>query len=339
MNKNYFFWALFALVLYWITTVYKPFLLDMAIAALLATASANLHGYFLKKTKNKLKASIYITLIVAVLLLGPIIYFVVIISGAIAGIKPELVANITQSISDTIPHFMFGYEGKIKEFIASLDVKNLSKNIITIFGGIGAKSAIFVKDSILILIFFFFSHLYGKNILLFLKKNLPLDSKSAQILFEEISVVMSVTTYSILITAIFEGFLFAIAVWFLGYDAILFGILYGFASLIPLVGGILMWLPLGAYELYSGNLASAIFISIYSIVVISIVADTFIKPIIINFVNKKIIGKEAKINSLVIFFAIVAGLSTYGFWGMIIGPAVTALFVAMIITSGDLKKG
>jgi len=338
MNKNYSFWIFFAFVVYLVFTLYHAFLLDIAIAALLAIASIDLHKYFFKKTKNRLWATSYATLIVAFLLLGPIIYFVVIISDTIANIRPELIKGIIAYLSDNLPNFALGYEDKIKETLRSLDIQSISKNVITIFGGIGAKSAIFIKDSILILIFFFFAHYYGKKILLFLQKNLPINSKNAKILFDEISVVMSITTYSILTTAIFEGFLFALPLYFLGYDAILFGILYGFASLIPVVGGILMWLPVSAYEFYHGNVTHAVFIALYSIIVISIVADTIIKPLIINFINKKIIEKKAKINSLVIFFAIVAGISAYGFWGMILGPAITALFVAMIMASGDLKS-
>jgi len=32
---------------------------------------------------------------------------------------------------------------------------------------------------------------------------------------------------------------------------------------------------------------------------------------------------------MVIFFSILAGMSTYGFWGMILGPAITSLVIAI----------
>jgi predicted PurR-regulated permease PerM len=62
---------------------------------------------------------------------------------------------------------------------------------------------------------------------------------------------------------------------------------------------------------------------------ISIIADTFIKPIIIDRV-KKLFKGEFEVNSLLIFFSIVAGLSSFGLWGIIIGPAVTAMFLSVI---------
>jgi predicted PurR-regulated permease PerM len=107
--------------------------------------------------------------------------------------------------------------------------------------------------------------------------------------------------------------------------------MYGFASLIPVVGGALMWLPFMIYEFAIGNSKSAIFIALYSIIVISIVADTFVKPLIIKWINQKLLtDNDAKLNEMVIFFSIIAGLTTFGFWGMILGPAITAFFLTIL---------
>jgi predicted PurR-regulated permease PerM len=37
-----------------------------------------------------------------------------------------------------------------------------------------------------------------------------------------------------------------------------------------------------------------------------------------------------QLNEIVIFFAILAGLATFGFWGMILGPAITSFFLALL---------
>ena len=44
--------------------------------------------------------------------------------------------------------------------------------------------------------------------------------------------------------------------------------------------------------------------------------------------NEEIIHQ--RINELLIFFSIVAGLSTFGFWGMIIGPAMVTFFISIM---------
>ena len=180
----------------------------------------------------------------------------------------------------------------------------------------------------LILVFYFFVNLYSKELVKFIKDILPFDRHSS--FFVEISNVMSVVFYSTLITAILEGALFATIVMAYGYDGLLFGILYGFASLIPVVGGVLMWLPLSMYEYANGNTTTAIVIALYSIIMISIIADTFIKPMIIKYVHTNMIKNQTKINEIVVFFSIIAGLTTYGFWGMILGPAITTFFISLV---------
>ena len=36
------------------------------------------------------------------------------------------------------------------------------------------------------------------------------------------------------------------------------------------------------------------------------------------------------INELLIFFAMIAGIATFGFWGIILGPAIVTFFMSVI---------
>ena len=49
-----------------------------------------------------------------------------------------------------------------------------------------------------------------------------------------------------------------------------------------------------------------------------------------DFKSLSVDEQKEKINELIIFFAIIAGLATFGFWGMIIGPAITVLFLTLM---------
>jgi predicted PurR-regulated permease PerM len=92
----------------------------------------------------------------------------------------------------------------------------------------------------------------------------------------------------------------------------------------------LMWVPFMIYELTLGHTGNALVIALYSIIVISIIADTFIKPMIIKYIGLNFIKSSTKINELLVFFSILAGLTAFGFWGMVLGPAITAFFMALL---------
>ena len=92
----------------------------------------------------------------------------------------------------------------------------------------------------------------------------------------------------------------------------------------------MVWLPLACYELYLGEYNVALFIALYSMIFIAFVIDNLIKPLIIKVMTTKILKTSLQINEMLIFFAILAGLSAFGFWGIVLGPIITALFIALL---------
>ena len=312
------------MVIYGVWNLYAPFLLPIFVASLLALATSNLNKYLERFIRFKTLRAVIMTMGLGLLFFAPIVYATNASTQIVNNFDPTVVDKII-GLKDSIN--IPDYLGFVKEYVKGLDPQEITKNIVTFGSTTLKKSAGFFKDMFLILIFYFFVNLYSRELTKFLKDILPFDKNSP--FFQEISGVMSVVFYSTLLTAILEGALFAIIVMFFGYDGLLFGILYGFASLIPVIGGLVMWLPVSLYEYASGNTSAAIIIAVYSIVVISIIADTFIKPMIIKYVRENITKNATKINEIVIFFAIIAGLTTYGFWGMVIGPAITTFFISL----------
>ena len=331
-SSKIFFGGLFLVVLYWVLKLYEPFLLTLAISSLLAIATYKINSKFLLITKHRVLTAFLSTTLLSILFFAPIVYIITTIGVTASNFDTKIIEDILNYISSIniqLPDSIAFLKPKLDELLANLNLTKLTTNIISYTAYIGKNSAKFLKDMFLITIFFFFANLYGKEIVDYAKKLSPIDTKEVSLIFEEVANVMSVLFYSILVTAIFEGALFAIVAIAFGYDGLLLGILYGFASLIPIIGGALMWMPLCAYALARGNVFEAVVIASYSIVMISIIADTFIKPMIIKYINN-LAKTPTHINELLIFFAIIAGLSTFGFWGMILGPAITALFISIL---------
>jgi len=333
MKPQYIIITLLGFSLYWMYLLYQPFLLSMMIAALLAVSTASVQRRLEKQTGSVFIATAFSTLSLAILFFAPLGYFLTTFTLYLGHIDITAIEKIYFRVSDWasgLPSYLAFAQPLIDDSLSEIEVNKLAKHTLSIAGTIGSYSAGFVKNALLIIIFYFFSHYYGKTIFAYFKRVIQLPQQDATLLSFELSSVMSVVFYSILTTAVFEGALFGIAVAFMGYNGLLFGIMYGFTSLIPIVGGALLWVPFMIYEFSYGHTANAIFIALYSIIVISIIADTLIKPIIIKEINFRIVKTEAKMNELLIFFAIIAGLGAFGFWGMILGPAITAFFLSLL---------
>ncbi len=333
--------AFFLVVLYWVIKLYEPFLVVITVAILLSVATYNINIYIRKHLKNKTLAATLTTLLLFILFFAPIIYIITSTGEVINNFDMSLVdktINYIKDINPKLPDALSFFQGYLDDFIKNLDLSTVTKTALSYLGAIGKNSANFLKDMLLILIFFFFVTLNARELGVYFRTLLPMKDSDMDIIFGEVSNVMNVVFYSILATAIFEGALFALISVIFGYNGLLFGIFYGFASLIPIIVGALMWVPLSLYSFANGNYIEGITIALYSIIVISIVADTFIKPLIIRFINNKLSTVKANTNEMLIFFAIFAGLTTFGFWGMILGPAITTLFISLMTMFKTIKE-
>jgi predicted PurR-regulated permease PerM len=333
MKKEYFTLSLLMIVSYGIYVLYKPFWMSIIVATLLAISTHHIQMGFLNLTKSRFWASALSTLSLGILFFAPLGYFLFHLSVMLQNLDPQMLSTIEAKFRGWLTHLppsLSRIEAKIEASLVKFDPTAFSQNIIDYASQIGSFAMSFLSGTLFILIFYFFAHYYGREIFEFFKRSAHFPQQESTLIMFEMRSSMSVVFYSILATAVFEGALFGIAVEYMGYNGLLFGIMFGFASLIPVVGGVIMWLPFTLFELSLGNTENAIFIALYTIIVISVIADTFIKPIIIKIINQRLIKPQEKINELIIFFAILAGLSTFGFWGMIIGPAITVLFLTLM---------
>jgi len=334
MKPQYFIAILFGTSLYWMYLLYAPFLLAMMIAGLLAISTVNIQTFFEHILKSEFKGAIVSTLLLALLFFAPLGYFLTTLTIKLNTLDPDIFLDIEAFVINFIdnpPKFLAFLKPYATNILKEVNLNEITTNILSLTATVGKFSAGFLKNAFMIIIFYFFAQYNGAVIINFIKRIVQMSVEDTSILVKELSSVMGVVFYSIIVTATFEGILFGIAISFMGYNGLLFGIMYGFASLIPVIGGVLMWLPFMLFELSIGNTSSAIFITLYSIIVISIIADTFIKPMIIKYISSKLLEEhDNKIDELVIFFAIIAGLATFGFWGMILGPAITAFFLTIM---------
>jgi len=333
LKAAYFLIAIAIVMIFFMVELFDPFLKAIFVSVLLAIATSSLSLYLEEKFKSRILSSGFMTVGLTALFFIPVLYCIFSFANFFNQVDQQL---LIKNLSDMKVFLQKSVEDVaivndfLSDITSKIDVGKTVQTILSMGAYLGKNSAKFMIDMVMILIFFFFFTLYSTSISTFIKELLPIKKEDSNILINESSSVMTVVLYSILITAIFEGLLFGVFLTYFGYDGLLFGVLYGFASLIPVIGGVIMWLPIVIYEGATNSLSNAIIIAVYSIIVISIIADTFIKPMIIKYINQKVVKTPTSINELLIFFSIVAGLSTFGFWGMIIGPAMVTFFISIM---------
>ena len=151
---------------------------------------------------------------------------------------------------------------------------------------------------------------------------LPFNDRNKTIVINKVSTIVKSNAIGIPLLAMIQGTVAAFGYYICGVNnPIEFGALTGFASMIPIVGSMLVWIPLAIVQYFEQGMLPAIYITLYGIVVIS-QSDNVLRMI----VQKRM----ADTHPLVTIFGVIAGLPLFGFMGLIFGPLLVAMFLLFL---------
>ncbi|WP_121021735.1 AI-2E family transporter [Helicobacter vulpis] len=332
MRPVYFFWLLFAVAFYWMLYLYEDFLMDLLIAGLLCVTIFWLKDFLDKRMRNLFSSLLCVVVLLSFLVLP--LYFLIHQSvDFLSHINLERLSFFFNKFKADLLVFLDRFpmiNADAKNFIAHLSAQSIMSYVLRFSSDIGKYSLKLASDTVMVLVFLFLCFFYGRRFYGYILEILPFEKIQSRGIFREVAGILRVVLLTSIINVVLQGVAFgALVVWF-DLDWLSLGILYGLASLIPIVGGALVWIPVALYEMYRNHTPIAIGIAIYSIVLIGGLIDSLIKPWLIGFIKRKILKISLKINEILIFFSILAGISKFGFWGIAVGPTITAFFIVLL---------
>lgn len=183
-------------------------------------------------------------------------------------------------------------------------------------------------DLALVIVLFFLFHWNRKSIIGFFVRIIPLDLVHQRLLFRNVSGTLSIVFLTIFAVAVAQGIAFGFLMLFYDYNPLVFGFLAAISSVIPLFGTALIWIPVALNEFAHGHIWGGIVIVAFGCFVLAFVIDNFVRLFFLTKISS-LVKADYKINEFLLFFAIAAGIASFGFWGVLIGPALVALFVAL----------
>jgi predicted PurR-regulated permease PerM len=156
-----------------------------------------------------------------------------------------------------------------------------------------------------------------------LERLLPLEPRHTRALVLEFREVGRSAFVGTIASAIVQGTLAGIGFAIAGVpQAVTWGAMLAITSFIPVVGTALVWLPVAIERIATGHVGSGIFVIVWSLVLVMAATDYVIRP--------RLVGSRGSRHPFLMFVAILGGLSVLGLAGLILGPVLMALFVAIL---------
>jgi predicted PurR-regulated permease PerM len=224
---------------------------------------------------------------------------------------------------DLVAFYLTGFNINInwKELLVQ-GAQNSSKFLVERVTGIAQNVLLFTVNVLIALITLFFLLRDGKEFFSRLQRLLPMDQEHQQRLFKNIVDAVLAVVHGSLVVGMVQGLLAGLAYHFLGVPfAVLWGVVTGFAALLPVGGSTLVSIPATLYLFLQGETLRAIMLLVWSLGIVGSV-DNILKPLII--------GNRLGLPVLFLFFGILGGLTLFGALGIVLGPVIFALLRALL---------
>jgi predicted PurR-regulated permease PerM len=257
-------------------------------------------------------------LIFLLVIAAPLYYTVVLVSPKITDVfshADELKVGV-QALSDKLKQFTG------EELMSEKNLSSLQSNLANFIPTFLNSSATILGNTLVMFFVLFFMLTGGREMEKTVRQFIPLHQESIVALAQETKHMVKANAIGIPLISIVQG----LAAW-LGYlifgldDALMWGFLTGVFAFFPIVGTMLIWVPLVIY-LYSQGLSTpATGLLIYSLVVTGNV-DYLARVTLMK--------KIGNVHPLVTVFGVIVGLQLFGFMGFIFGPLVFSYVIILI---------
>ena len=198
----------------------------------------------------------------------------------------------------------------------------IGKNLLNQGGNLLSNITSLIMQFFLMLFTFFFMVRDQESMFKGLLHLIPLSRSQENEIIEKVRSVAKSVLLGTLVTALLQGLSGGIAFYIAHLPALFWGTMIAFASLIPMVGTALIWVPAAVYLFLSGHWGYALFMVCWCIPLVSSI-DNFVRPMFMQ-------GAGRNMSMLVIFFSLLGGINYFGLIGLLYGPLIVGLTMVFL---------
>lgn len=195
------------------------------------------------------------------------------------------------------------------------------------------NSVVEVGINIIVALFvLFFMQVHNKAMESYIRRAIPFTDQSKNEIWNEINLMVRSNAIGIPILGLCQGLVAMLGYWIFGVDNfILWGILTGVSSIIPVLGTMTIYVPISLMVLASGETTNGLALAAYSFLLVGGIDN------ILRFTILKTLGN---VPPLITVFGVLLGLNMFGMLGLIFGPLIlSSVGVLIKVYSNEFGKG
>lgn len=344
LNSNYFLFFLMIVVFIGCYKIISPYIHTIMLAVILSIIFTPAHLKIVTFTKGRNNLAAFLScVIVTLVVVIPVIFMMLAViqqgANSFASIYSWIESGKYHTIIDhpivtSLLNWINSFLPDVKKLYPDLDIKNLQvdktlmkltaafgKSMLNQGGHIAGNITSLTGKFFLMIFTFFFFIRDEKKIFSYILHLMPLGSSQESRIMAKIKDVAKSALLGTFVTALAQGAAGGIAFAICGLPGFFWGMAMAFASLIPMVGTALIWIPASLFLIISGSFKLAVFMILWCVIIVGGL-DNFVRPLFMQ--------GGADMNTLLIFFAILGGINYFGLIGLLYGPLIFGLAMVLL---------
>jgi predicted PurR-regulated permease PerM len=264
--------------------------------------------------------------VVAILfIIGAIVVFVFPLIALIQIMLPKFTAFLNDesqmnSILATLTAKLRSISPKLN--INEQQIREMAMKVTSSLPTVLSTTANVLTNTVLAFFLLYFMLVDGRKMEYQIQRYMPLKDTNIDEIWKATRVMVVSNAIGIPVLAACQAFVAAVGYYFFGVEAyMLWGIMTGVFSLVPIIGTAVVWAPLCIYMFAVGKAGEATGLLLYSLVVTGSVD---------NILRFTILKKLGDVHPVVTALGIMVGIPLFGFMGFIFGPLLISYLLLLV---------
>ena len=311
---------MFAIVAILGIAITLPFMTYIVLAGILTYTLFPIYHFLSQRTRRPgLAAGLSIALALLVMIL-PTVYLVSELVDQVSGAYNTLLNDSLYQVGDYLNSLTNGRVDFQDMLTSALD--QVRQSIVGLAPNILGSISELVLGLFIMFFVMFYGFREGRGFMTYLKALMPLEPALKDSLFHELRTVTQAVLYGQVLTAVIQGGLGGLGLLICGVpNALFWGAIMMITAFVPVLGTPLIWVPAGVGLLLDGSVTRGVFLLIYGATIVMNI-DNFLRP--------KLVSGRSNVHPVLILIGVLGGLRVFGFIGMLVGPLILAILVALI---------
>ena len=272
---------------------------------------------FQKKWKKPLAAATF--LVGYIIILAIPIYFTVTL---VAPKVQELISN-----KESVMASVYSMADKLKEMtgfeiLSKESTTNITEKVSAYIPSLLNSTTMIITNLFMMFFLLYFIYVEGVRIERGLHKLIPLKEKNIQMLATETKMMVKANALGIPVICVIQGVIAGIGYLIFGVEEWgLWAFLTGVFAFFPIVGTMVIWVPVCIMLYTQGHTGAAIGLGAYSAIVTGNID---------YLARLSLLKRMGDVHPLITVFGVILGLNFFGFIGLVFGPLLISYFIVLI---------